>query len=186
MASAFKNNPKWVKRMEEFFMQTDLDKNNHLSIEDFEIWIENIRKEVNPDPLLVDKLYEVVREFWGACGLIPGVQLTKDQFIDNMAEFAVTENARRDRGEEPMLYKLDDIFYDVADTNRDGFISLDEYEVIQRALHFEPGVAKTAFDIIDKNHDGKLSREELNEQDFNFWFTLDDETTSGMFGEKYQ
>lgn len=186
MASAFKNSEKWVKRMEEFFKQTDLNNDNYLSIENFELWVNNIAKEVQPDPSLVDRLHEVVREFWGECGLKPGIKLAKNEFIDKMAEFAVVENARRDRGEDPLLYKLDDIFYDAADTNRDGFLSMEEYEKVQMACNFDAGTARMAFAIIDKNHDGKLSRDELNESDFNFWFTVDDAESSGMFGAKFE
>lgn len=184
--TAFKNSTKWVKRMEEFFKQTDTNKNNYLSIEDFEVWVENIAKEVQPDPQLVDRLYEVVREFWGECGMKPGVKLNQNEFIDKMAEFAVAEHARIKRGEQPLLYKLDDVFYDAADTNRDGFLQMDEYEKVQMAVGFDSGTAKTAFAIIDKNHDGKLSRDELNESDFNFWFTVDDAQSTGMFGAKFE
>lgn len=186
MASAFKNDPKWVKRIEEFFTQTDQNNTSYLSIENFELWVSEIAKHVQPDPILVKKLYDVVREFWGECGLKPGVRLNKQQFIDHMAGFAVAEHARCDRGEEPLLYKLDDIFYDAADTNRDGFLQLDEYERVQTACGFDAGTAKVAFAIIDKNHDGKLSRDELNEHDFNFWFTLNDADSSGMFGAKFE
>ena len=129
---------------------------------------------------------DVVHEFWGACGLKPGVRLSKEQFVQNMADFAVTEHERIARKEEPLLYKLDDIFCDAADTNRDGFLQLDEYETVQTAIGFDAGTAKTAFDVIDKNHDGKLSRDELNEHDFNFWFTLNDADSKGMFGPKYE
>ena len=182
----FKNSVKWVKRMEEFFKQTDMNKNNYLSIENFELWVNNIAKQVQPDPELVDRLYAVVREFWGECGMTPGVKLSKDEFIHRMAEFAVAEHGRIKRGEEPLLYKLDDVFYDAADTNHDGFLSLEEYEKVQMACNFDAGTARTAFGVIDKNNDGKLSRDELNESDFNFWFTVDDAQSTGMFGAKFE
>jgi hypothetical protein len=186
MAAVFRDNAKWVKRMETFFEQTDVDNHSYLTIENFETWVDNIARVVQPDPALVDKLYVVVREFWGECGFKPGVKLGRDEFINKMAEFAVVENARLAKGVDPLLYKLDDIFYDAADTNRDGFLSMDEYEKVQMAVGFDAGTAKTAFAVIDKNHDGKLSRDELNESDFGFWFAVDDSKSSGMFGAKFE
>ena len=186
MAEVFRNNAKWVNRMTTFFKQTDVDNNSFLSIENFEAWVDNIAKQVKPEPALVQKLYDVVREFWGECGFKPGVKLGIDEFINRMAEFAVEESNRLAGGQEPLLFKLDDVFYDAADTNRDGFLSMEEYEKVQTAVGFDVGTAKTAFAVIDKNHDGKLSREELNESDFNFWFAVDDEKSAGMFGAKFE
>ncbi len=50
--AAYKNSPKWVKRMEEFFDQSDLNKNGTLSIEDFYIWIKQLESEVKPEKAL--------------------------------------------------------------------------------------------------------------------------------------
>lgn len=188
MASAFKNSPQWVKRMEQFFIQSDLDKNNRLSIEDFELWDANLRKEiVKADPALLEKLHEATRVYWEeACGLKPGVQLTKDQFVDRMSEVAAAERDRYDGQKvSPRFFQVADALYDVADTNRDGFLTVDEYEKVLKATHFDAGTAKIIFDVIDENHDGKISRQELKNYNFNFWF-VPDSKLAGMYGAKYE
>ena len=43
-----------------------------------------------------------------------------------------------------------------------------------------------AFDIIDTNHDGKLSREELIDFNMKFWFYPDNEETAGLYGPRYE
>jgi hypothetical protein len=87
MASAYKTNPAWVKRMEEFFVQSDLNKNGYLSIEDFEMWSDNLEREVKADASLLQKARKATLEYWEeSSGLKPGVQLTKDQFIDSMSK----------------------------------------------------------------------------------------------------
>lgn len=182
MASVFKNSPKWVRRMEVFFAQTDTKKNNYLTIKDFEQWVDNIQKEVDPDSHLIDELRKATCEFWGACGFKPGVRLTKEQFVEKMSEFASLEKARHDEGKDPMIFMIADALYDAADTNHDGFLSLDEYEKVLKASGFDAGTAKIVFDSIDTNHDGKLSRQELKTFNRCFWFTPD----GGMFGEKFE
>ncbi len=70
MAAAYKNSPKWVKRMEELFDQSDLNKNGTLSIEDFYIWIEQLEKEVKPEKALLTKLRQKCKAFWENVGLV--------------------------------------------------------------------------------------------------------------------
>ena len=138
------------------------------------------------DPVIVQKLREFIREFWGTgVGLKQGVKLTKEQFVDNIAAFAALEKARHDKGETPMIFKMCDVLYDVVDTNRDGFLSLQEYEKSLAASGFDADTAKFVFNTINTNHDGKISREELRQHNLGFWFTPDPEYT-GRFGPTYE
>jgi Ca2+-binding EF-hand superfamily protein len=128
MASAYKNNPAWVKRAEEFFVQSDVNKNGYLSIEDFKMWSDNLEREVKADASLHQKTRKATLDYWEeSSGLKPGVQLTKDQFIENMSKNAVAEKAKLDNGETPRLCFCLDAMFDVVDTNRDGYLQLDEY-----------------------------------------------------------
>jgi Ca2+-binding EF-hand superfamily protein len=187
MALAYKDSPVWVKRMEEFFVQSDLNKDGYLLIEDFEMWSDNIEREVKPEASLLKKLHEATPEYWeAACGLKPGVQLTKDQFIENMSKFSAAEKARFDDGKTPLVYPYLDASFDAVDINRDGYLQLDEYKKFMKASNFDAGTAKNVFDIIDTNHDGKLSREELKSYYVKFWFTPNDPEAAGMFGAKFE
>ena len=186
MSSAYKNSSKWVKRMEEFFIQSDLNKDGHLSIEDFDMWSDNLEREVKAAPELLEKSRRGTHEFWVSAGLNPGVFLTKDQFIDNMSELSAAENARLEKGEEPLFFKWMDAVFDAVDTNRDGYLQLDEYEKMMKAGNFDTGTAKIVFDMIDTNHDSKLSRQELKDHNIRFWFTPDDPKAAGLFGPKFE
>ena len=73
MASAFLSSSQWVKRMEEFFDQSDYDKSGDLSIEDFYVWIQNIKEEVNPDTILLEKLRKAATDYWETAGMKPGL-----------------------------------------------------------------------------------------------------------------
>ncbi len=176
MATAYKNNPKWVQRMEQFFVQSDLNKDGSLSIQDFDIWSDNLEREVKAEPALLKKAWKATRDFWESTGLKPGVLLSKEQFVENTADLAVAEKAKIDEGKlkESLYFTMMETVFDVVDTNRDGSLQLSEYAAMMKASNFDDGTAKIRFDIIDKNHDGKLSRKELLEYNIKFWFTPDD------------
>lgn len=186
MAAAYLNSPKWVKRTEEFFDQSDMNKDSFLSIEDFELWVDNIEKETKAAPYLIEKFRKANREYWVTLGLKPGVRFTKEQYVDLMSKFAAAEKAKYDEGKEPFFFKWIDAMFDVVDTSCDGYLQLDEYENMMKASNFSAGTAKINFDIIDTNHDGKLSRQELKEYNLGFWFFADDAKSAGMFGPKYE
>ena len=187
MAFVYKNNPKWMKRIEEFFHQSDLNNDNFLSIEDFEIWIENIKKETKADTVLIERADTAMREYWESVGLKPGVKLTKEQFFDNLAEVALKERAKYEAGDKESLFVCYmEAIFDVVDTNRNGFLELNEYEKMMKASNFDAGTARMAFDVIDANHDGKLSRQELFDYNAKFWYYPDDQEAVGMYGPKYE
>ena len=187
MTSAYKNNPKWMKRIEEFFHQSDLNNDGFLSIEDYQIWIENIEKETKANPALIERARIAMIEYWESVGLKPGVRLTKEQFLDNLAEVALRERAKHEAGDKDSLFVhyLEAIF-NVVDTNHNGFLELNEYEKMMKASNFDAGTAKIAFDVIDANHDAKLSRQELLDYIAKFWYYPDNQEAAGMYGPRYE
>ena len=187
MTSAYKSSPKWLKRIEELFHQSDLNKDGFVSIEDFEIWIENIEKETKADTALIEKADTAMREYWESVGLKPGVKLTKEQFSDNLAEAALTERAKHEAGDKDSLFvRYTEAVFDVVDTNRNGFLELNEYEKMMQASNFDAGTAKMAFDAIDVNHNAKLSRKDLLDYNAKFWLYPDDQESAGFYGPKYE
>ena len=148
------------------------------------MWITNLKKEVvDADPDLVEKLRQSTVVYWeAACGLKPGVQLTKDEFIDRMSKFCSSEATKQ----HPLVFDYLEALYNVTDTNHDGFLSLEEYQKMLKASNFDASAAKIAFDMIDENHDGKLSREEMKKHVVGFWFNADDKETAGMYGAKFE
>ena len=176
-----------MKRIEEFFHQSDLNNDGFLSIEDFEIWIENIEKETKADAVLIERADTVMREYWESVGLKPGVKLTKEQFFDNMAEVALIERAKHEAGDKESLFvRYIEAIFNVVDTNHNGFLELNEYEKMMTSSNFDAGTAKIAFEIIDVNHDGRLSRQELLDHIAKFWYYPDDQESTGMYGPRYE
>ena len=186
MASAYKNCPEWIKRMEALFDQTDRNKDGFLSIEDFTLWSDNLERQEKSDPVLIQKSRQATREFWESTGLKPGVKLTKEQFIDGMIELALIEKAKHlEDNEDSVHVRYIESIFDVFDTNQTGFIELDEYERLLLAANYDAGSAKIVFDIVDANHDGKISRKELRNYNTKFWFFPEGTEATGMYGPKF-
>ena len=97
-------------------------------------------------------------------------------------------DAKKEKGEVPILYPMNDAVYDVADTNKNGFVSSDEYRRIFQACNLPESAADEAFKVADANHDGKIDRQELNNYEFKFWFetgTIGQEA-KGFFGQAFE
>lgn len=163
----------WVKKIKKGFLRLDVNKNGYVSLENYTLWVDNIEKEHNQDPEMIARLREVQTNFAGAYGLKPGVQFTQDQFVKAIAGLAASESARKQNGERLLMFDLIDAWYDVVDSNHDGTITLDEYKKIFRARNLSDEAAEAVFRCVDQNHNGKLKRSELNDQQFKFWFTIE-------------
>ena len=186
MADAYLNNAQWVHRIEELFAQADLNKNGFLELADWELWVNNTEKACNPSPAVSSKLRQAMRDFCAGLGLTEGKKSTREQFVKDFAAFAVVERRKKERGEEPLLLKLNVIWYDVVDTNHDGSLTLDEYRTVMSACNFDPSAADATFKILDKNKNGKVEIKELNEHEFKFWFALEDPGSKGLFGDIFE
>jgi len=185
-AQDFLQNPTWVHRMEEMFVVLDTNKNGRLSVEDWQLWADNIEKEVKPAAPLMAALRARTEEYCAAMGIVRGKQATKAEFLKGIAAMAVAERAKKEKGEETVLHKLNNAFYDIVDTNHDGCVTLDEWKIILRACNFDVSTADETFKIIDKNKNVKIERKELSDTEFKFWYTLDDADSQGMFGDKFE
>ena len=183
----FLKDDQWVHRIESLFNLLDYNKNGYIDKGDWELWVDNINKACKPDPQsLIDRLYETTGAYFAAIGIKSGRQLTCDEFVKAFSKFAVQERAKRERGEEPLLYPMNDAVYDVADTNKDGFVTVDEYRRIFKACNLPESAADAAFKVADANSDGKIDREELNNYEFKFWFDTGAHMAKGMFGEAFE
>ena len=189
MAEKYMHDPQWLKRIKSLFNLLDYNKNGFLEPDDWQLWVSNIEKACKPDPpQLIDRLRELTGVYFEAIGIKEGRHLTCDEFVKGFSEFAVQEYAKKARGETPILYPMNDAVYDVADTNKDGFVTLDEYRRIFQACNLPESAADEAFKVADANNDGKLDREELNNYEFKFWFETGPvgKEAAGFFGQTFE
>ena len=154
------------------FQLIDFNKNGFLSPDDMHLWVNNIEKELQPQPdaKLIAKLREEMVVYTAAMGLLPGKESNREQFVKDMAAMGVREVAKHKKGEQTLLERVNNAWYDVVDTNHDEAITSEEYQAIAKACNL--GDVGEFFKTLDKNKNGKLERKELNDYEFNQWFGL--------------
>ena len=170
----YMKNEKWVGRVKANFDMIDINKNGTVEEDDWKRWIENIKKEVNPDAKLLDNLTKALGNYTkAAMGATPGRKLNKDEYVKVMAEMAVAENARKAKGEKTLTTYVTEAWHDVVDKNHDGFVTIDEFRTVTKACNMPAAMADARFNVIDANKNGKIERKELIEAEEKFWFNLD-------------
>ena len=167
------NNEKWVTRVKQAFDRFDINKNGTLEEADLMRLVENIKKDVNPDPALLDNLTKAMGNYTTAMGLAAGNKHSKDEFLKASAEMAVAEKARKAKGEKTLGNFVNEAWHAVVDKNHDGFVTKDEYRTIMKASNFNAEMADKRFDAMDTNKNGKIELKELHEAEEKFWFDLD-------------
>ena len=183
----FLKNDKWVKRIDATFSTLDLDKSGYLSAEDWMSLVDNLGKIVSDRPNAIAKLRNHMSEFLIALGLTKGIKVDKKKFRELVAAFDLAETEKMKRGEMTWLEKYNNAMFDVVDTNRDGFVTFEEYKLILgTASNAGEEEAKATFNLLDKNKNGKIERKEFISSNLKFWYTLDDSDTKGMFGDKFE
>ena len=169
----YMKNEKWVGRVKTAFDMIDINKNGTVEEDDWKRWIENVKKEVNPDAKLLDNLTKALGNYTKAMGATPGRKLNKDEYVKVMAEMAVAENARKAKGEKTLASYATEAWHDVVDKNHDGFVTIDEFRTVMKACNMPAAMADARFNVIDANKNGKIERKELIEAEEKFWFNLD-------------
>ena len=180
------NNATWVTRIKGFFDRVDENRNGTIEVADFTSMLENFNREVKPDPKLYENLRQVVMEHIAAMGVTPGNKVTKDEYVNNVANMAVVEHAKRMNGEKMSLAKVNDALYDAFDTNRDGAVTLEEFRTVMKVAYgCDAEEADATFRLIDTNKNGKMERKELTDYELNYWFDLNNEASKGFYGAKF-
>ena len=180
------NNETWVARMKTLFDFVDLNKNGTMEVEDWLRYVDNINREVKPDTRLYENLRQAMLNNIAAMGLTPGKKLTKDEYVKNMADMAVRENAKRSRGEKTYLEILENAWYAIMDINHDGVVTLDEYRIVLKVCNFSAEEAEAGFRAMDTNKNGKVELKELIDHELNYWFPRNDgEVNKEMFATKF-
>ena len=166
----FLGSDKWVKKVKDHFTTTlDKNKNGYLSQEDWLLWLDdNFKSILGIGEEKLKQVREVHLKLASLLGAKPGVQLTPEEFVKGAAKFAANEAESR-----ACLKEVNEIMFDVLDTNKDGTVNLEEYAKLLQTYNMAPELAKPLFDSIDANHNGKIEVKELFEVTNKFWFTLD-------------
>jgi Ca2+-binding EF-hand superfamily protein len=183
------HHPAWQRRMEELFNRLDRDKDGFVSMDDFMAQINKFEKDhvqssSNGDvaPESIQNLRSCMQEICSAMGLTHGKKATKYEFIRDILVYAPREIEKKEKGEDPLIDKLNNAWYDAVGATQD--VTREEWRIVTDAWQVEHTAAEKTFSTIDHENKGKISRKELNEKLFMFWFSREDEHSKQHFGEK--
>jgi len=88
-------NPVWVSRMGAYFDSLDVDKTGTVDIDEFLQWAENMRDLCKATEMT--SLREQLKKFWGAVGLKPEKEMTKEEFLQGLNSLAQHVELERKR-----------------------------------------------------------------------------------------
>ena len=170
-----RKNKKWVKQMEEFFDAIDLNKNGYVTVEEILKWSDNLKELCNVTPEESENLKTALKEFYEAAGLLPGKQLTKEEFIEGVNHLGESELEKKKLGEETLMESLCSAFYKAMDINDDAKVTLNEVKTMMKACNMAEERAEKWFNLADKNKNGVVETHELTKAEFESWFCPDPE-----------
>ena len=164
-------NTKWVQQMEEYFDALDMNKNGFLTIEEILKWSDNMKElcsQITEEEC--ENLKKCLKDFYEAAGLVPGKQVTKEEFIKGVSHLSEAELEKKKLGDKTLMESLCNAFYKAMDLNDDGTISLDEVKTIMKACNMGEEKAEKWFNLADKNKNGVVETTELTKAEFESWF----------------
>ena len=181
------NNPKWVKRVDESFDHLDRDKSGFLSRENWLLPVADLEKII-PDRIeMIAKARASTEEFLDALGLTKGMKADKEKYKKLSAALSISESERYKKGELTYVEKCGHAFFDAIDRDNNGYLSFDEYKAMLIGTgDFDEEAVQGAFNVLDKDKNGKLDKKEFAAAEVKFWCVLDDDSTDGMYGNKFQ
>ena len=150
-----------LRKMRTRMTRLDINKDGYISHEDYEL----IGKKLAEYNRMTGEHAEAItKEFLkvaDAFNMKPGVKIPLEEAAKKASESALLSMSSEER--KALLTDTHNLLFDAIDTNKDGHISVKEFEVYFKVL--APGISEAevahSFDSIDTDKNGEISREEF-------------------------
>ena len=134
--------------MEEFiFKKADIDGDGYISEEDRKAsqsrFMDYAQKQ-GVDKAALEANKAATEEYVGIFGT-GSDQVSKDDCLKKVAEIVAADQEKIKRGEEPVLVKNAGPLFDVMDTDKDGFLSLEDFKLGYAAIGWDAVCAENKF-----------------------------------------
>jgi Ca2+-binding EF-hand superfamily protein len=146
------------------FHMLDVSENEQLHLEDFDIVAERVTKALGTskkDKKKKEAIHRRSKNFF--VKMQKTMELEKDTIdLEDWLQYFdyVVRNPDKQLLNEVVRYLLA-FFFGVFDANRDGYFSAQEYEDLFATFGISKSQSQTAFNYMDLNKDGRLTRYEL-------------------------
>ena len=179
-ANDFLSNEKWVKRLENGFDFLDADKDGLITINDL---VPDIKKlaTFSSDSAVIERFRLAFLERAAAFGVKPGISVTKEEIVKNVAATAEREIKSDKRGEGSLVHRFLNALFDLVGTEDPWTITLQEYLSGTKFLGIPQIAGESIFNSLDTEKTGKLEKMDLIRHKFNLLFSLEAPGWAEMF-----
>ena len=165
----------WCFKMEEIvFKKADIDGDGYISQEDRKTsesrFLDYAQKQ-GVDKTVLEANKAASETYINTFGT-GSDQISKDDWLKKVAEIAAADQGRIKRGEEPLLARTAGTIFDVMDTDKDGFVTLEDFKLGYAATGWDAAGAEQAFKATDRNNSGKINREDMIKSAHDFWYKI--------------
>lgn len=183
LAAHLQENPKFQERVLQSFDHADRNRDGLLLMSEVLQYADTLKTLTNKSDADVKPLRDVLREFYGACG-VTETGIKREDWVEKISVFVARERElmNADRHDEMLLRKLSDTFFNVIDVNKDGSISINELIIMAKAYEWPVDQVPHFFKMADKNQNGKIEREEYYALLTKFWYEVKEGEIDNLFG----
>ncbi len=163
----------WVARMKTYFKLMDVNGDRVLSLLDYETIADRfiqIQGDSSNSEVIKDLFKNLFKNFVaGGAAVDANTTIGEEEFISNAAKGVSVVESAIESGR-----RKNEVFFDLVDTNHSGEISYEEYRKYLAIYSGgdDPERAKKAFESLDVDGDGSITRNEFIEGHVRYWFTL--------------
>jgi len=160
----------WERKIGSLFKRLDIANSGSITENDFEA-IADRYITLGKDKVRGEKVRAIIHKVWSQyfAELAKAGPVTAKVYCESARKLSKEHLAE-------ICAEIYPLFFDVIDTNSDGIIQKEEFELFYKIVGMDPATAAESFKIIDTNHDGELSREEFVDASIDFC-TSDDESS---------
>ena len=148
------------RKMRTRMTRLDINKDGYISREDYELIGKKLAKH---NGMTREQAEATTKEFLkvaDAFNMKPGVKIPLEEAAKKASESLLSMSSEERKA---LLTDTHNLLFDAIDTNKDGHISMKEFEVYFKVL--APGISEVevahSFDSIDTDKNGEISREEF-------------------------
>ncbi|NEP14580.1 MAG: hypothetical protein F6K14_31165 [Symploca sp. SIO2C1] len=162
----------WVARIKTYFKLMDVNGDGFLSLSDYEAIADRL-VELQGNSSNYEEIMTLFRDLFqnmiaGGASVDANTMIREEELVANAAKaVSVLQSA------PAVGTRKNEVFFDIIDTNKSGEISREEYRKYLAIYSGgdQPERADKAFDSIDADGNGSITRTEFIEGHMGYWFT---------------
>ena len=169
-----------LQKMKTRAIRTDVNKDGYISREDFELIAKKMEEYGELTKEQAESVSEGFMKMADASGAKPGVKIPVEVAAQKNSDVLLSLPPEK---RKPVLQSFQNELFDALNTNKDGYITLKEFKVYFCIIGPDLTEAEVtrSFNTIDRDKDGKLSREEFMAAAHEYMFGVEETEISNYF-----